>query len=448
MTGGFQEWVRLKPGVWSAEDQQGRLHLFQRWGRCQALGALSADDRALLRSLAEGPITVGPELELLKTLRAGGWLEITISRHGDALYTLCPVSPPAVPEPVAGDLVLSRFAIMRREEAELLLESPLAWAGVRVHDPEVARIVAGLAGPVHEPLTPDDRLGHRVRHDLRVAGLAVPACGEEETRRELRQWGPHELWFHERSRMRDRLPADRGWGRTSWGKAAFAPLPARHEGYGGAGVRLHRPDLAALRLTDPSLTAVIEDRRSARVFDDERPIDVRQLGELLYRCARVRAGYLLDDQERVDRPYPSGGALHELELYPVVRTVAGLEAGMYHYDPRAHRLNLVRSAGPEVNRLLAAAAWAAATRERPQVLIVISARFGRVMWSYSEMAYALVLKHVGVLQQTMYLVATAMGLGACALGGGDSSAFSAATGLDELAEASVGEFMLGSGAAG
>jgi oxazoline/thiazoline dehydrogenase len=83
-------------------------------------------------------------------------------------------------------------------------------------------------------------------------------------------------------------------------------------------------------------------------------------------------------------------------------------------------------------------------RGTPQVLIILAARFQRVTWKYSAMAYATVLKNVGVLYQTMYLVATAMGLAPCALGGGDSDIFAAATGGDYYAETSVGEFLLGS----
>jgi SagB-type dehydrogenase family enzyme len=60
------------------------------------------------------------------------------------------------------------------------------------------------------------------------------------------------------------------------------------------------------------------------------------------------------------------------------------------------------------------------------------------------MAYAATLKNVGVLYQTMYLVATAMGLAPCALGNGDSMLFAEATGIDPAVESSVGEFMLGS----
>jgi SagB-type dehydrogenase family enzyme len=80
----------------------------------------------------------------------------------------------------------------------------------------------------------------------------------------------------------------------------------------------------------------------------------------------------------------------------------------------------------------------------PQVLLVISARFGRVMWKYESVAYALILKDVGVLYQTLYLVAGAMGLAGCALGGGNSDRFAEASGLDYYAEASVGEFLIGS----
>src|SRR5215470_14686816 len=61
--------------------------------------------------------------------------------------------------------------------------------------------------------------------------------------------------------------------------------------------------------------------------------------------------------------------------------------------------------------------------------------------SPAEVYYA--LKHVGVLYQTMYLTATAMGLAPCAVGGGNADLFAKATGLDPYSEASVGEFLLG-----
>ena len=82
--------------------------------------------------------------------------------------------------------------------------------------------------------------------------------------------------------------------------------------------------------------------------------------------------------------------------------------------------------------------------ENLQVLVIVAARFQRIAWKYSSMAYAAILKHVGVMYQTMYLVATAMGLAPCGIGCGDSDLFARAAGTEYFAETSVGEFLLGS----
>jgi oxazoline/thiazoline dehydrogenase len=80
---------------------------------------------------------------------------------------------------------------------------------------------------------------------------------------------------------------------------------------------------------------------------------------------------------------------------------------------------------------------------QPQTLITLASRFSRVSWKYESIAYSLTLKNAGVLYEAMYLAATAMKLAGCGLGSGDSALFSLITGLDPLAESSVGEFMLG-----
>jgi SagB-type dehydrogenase family enzyme len=80
----------------------------------------------------------------------------------------------------------------------------------------------------------------------------------------------------------------------------------------------------------------------------------------------------------------------------------------------------------------------------PQVLIIFAARFQRTQHKYQSVAYSLILKDTGCLMQTMYLVATAMGLSPCALGGGHSDLFAELAQLDYFAETSVGEFILSS----
>ena len=81
---------------------------------------------------------------------------------------------------------------------------------------------------------------------------------------------------------------------------------------------------------------------------------------------------------------------------------------------------------------------------QPRRASLRTARFPRLAWKYASIAYALTLKHVGVVYQTMYLTATAMELAPCALGGGDSDLFARAADTDYYAETSVGEFLLGS----
>ena len=78
-------------------------------------------------------------------------------------------------------------------------------------------------------------------------------------------------------------------------------------------------------------------------------------------------------------------------------------------------------------------------------MITLAARFGRVSWKYSSLAYALILKDVGVLTQTLYLMATDMGLGGCAIGSVDIDLFARMTGIEFHVEGSVGQFALGRG---
>lgn len=89
-------------------------------------------------------------------------------------------------------------------------------------------------------------------------------------------------------------------------------------------------------------------------------------------------------------------------------------------------------------------AWISSARQyTPQILVTIASRFQRVAWKYAGMAYATQLKNAGVLIQTMYLVATAMGLAPCALGLGNAERFCRLTGTDHLHEGSIAEFMIG-----
>lgn len=360
-----------------------------------------------------------------------------VRQGGEPLVTVVPFSR-GVPELRGGEpptpFVLSRFAYLRREGGSLIAESPLAHSYLVLHGEAGARLVSLLAAPgdrarlVQAGLTEDEA-------DLCVellweAGFLSP----EEEEPDLLPWEFHDLLFHARSRSgRHRNP----YGGTFPFLGAVDPPPVLKPASGTETIDLFRPDLERLMREDRPFTRVLEERRSRRT-PGERPVTVRELGEFLFRSSRLRGVIDKGTHEISDRPYPGGGAMYELEIYPAVRWCEGLAPGLYHYDPGGHRLE---SLSAEVGALLENAGRMLDT-EPPEVLIVLAARFQRVTWKYRSMAYAGILKNVGALYQTMYLVATAMDLSACALGGGDSDLFARAAGTRYTVETSVGELSL------
>jgi SagB-type dehydrogenase family enzyme len=444
--------MRLRQQVYLSSRPNGELALLHSSHRGERIGRLTEGQLVALRQLSTGWHTERElcatmsrhdgraDRTLLRRLIIGGWLGVQFEYGQRMLFTIRPLGPNPEPPPVHPAAPrLSRFALLRRQSGALVLESPLARATIAIHDHDVLTLVHQLAGPGPDPNSvslPEavvDELimalsWHRFVHEA-----------EEDSRPDLagEQWMPHELLFHSRSRAGYH---DEPFGGTLWAAGRFEPLPARHEPFGGTAIPLPRPGAT----TYPPLTDVLDSRRSIRGQDAEHPLTIDQLGEFLHRGARVLAVNVDEFQEVSLRPTPSGGALHALEIYPVVTSVAGLAPGMYHYDPFDHLLEPLPPRNFPIGQLVAKAAAAAGGSTPPQVLLVISCRFGRVMWKYQSMAYALVLKEVGALFQTFYLVATAIGLAPCALGSGDAELFARATGLDPLVESSVGEFMLGS----
>jgi SagB-type dehydrogenase family enzyme len=358
----------------------------------------------------------------------------------------------------AGSWLLSRFAYQRRFGRDTVLETPLNAARLVLHDPRVAALVHRLGEP-HTTAQlcavtdlPQEQIAAVVELMAGAGFLtAVTPDGTpaEDQRGELQSWEFHDLLFHARSRQGRH---DAVVGNTYPMAGVCPPLPALKPVAAEAWIELFRPDLAELEARDPPLVRVMEDRRSLREYGSD-PISVAQLGEFLFRTVRLRDVWEYDNPTHAgpvpvaisSRPYPSGGALYPIEVYPVVRVCQGLEAGLYHYDPEGHRLARLAPRSEDLDKLLDDAAQATAMpRDAVQVLLVLTARFGRVAWKYSGLSYALILKDLGGLFQNMYLAATAMGLAPCAIGVGDSDRFARASAIDYYREGSVGEFVLGS----
>ena len=376
----------------------------------------------------------------------------TLKADGIFWATMIPISTPYQLEfsEVAEDkkYVLSRFAYCHQDNWQLILESPLSQAKISLADWRSAALINEFA-QIQDSRTLTKIPGVSVDTARMFLSLLLSAKMVSQVREDgqvleesntLAQWEFHDLLFHSRSRV-GRHNHTVGKSYRFLGK--IKSLPAVKPKMSHEAIALSKPDLEKLKAADTPFTLALERRKSIRIYGD-KPITDMQLGEFLYRSARVREIIPSKYIECSNRPYPTGGACYELELYVAVNVCENITSGLYHYCPQEHQLEKIFGRSTHVNALLEDAQRTNGEGCLPQLLIIFAARFPRVSWAYESIAYSLILKHVGVLYQTMYLVATAMELAPCALGAGNSDLFAAAAGTDYYAEPSVGEFILGS----
>ena len=108
---------------------------------------------------------------------------------------------------------------------------------------------------------------------------------------------------------------------------------------------------------------------------------------------------------------PSAGAWHPVELYVHARRVDGLDPGVYHYAPARGGLEHVGD-GPDAAGVLDAVGGQRWLADAP-ALVLYTGVIERMMWRYAlGRAYRDVLIGLGHVSQTLFLTATAMGLGA------------------------------------
>lgn len=470
----FREMYQLRPDATLVSQDDGSMVLrqYRFEGRIAAptvgrramllrLVGQWADEAELCRAIAatEGERGIMHGQLLLRRLELHSWLSRRLQVGDRPLLDVIPVALGSGSAPQrtwhAADVryKLSRFAALSADGG-LVAQAPFSPVAVAIRDARVASMLvpATASGCTVTELA---RLGGFDLHAaaavldaLLTARILVSAAERraESTEPPKAVWSPHELALHHRSRS--------GWhalpnGGTFRFRGKFPSEPIGREAAEPSGPStiydLPVPDLERIGASEPSLTDVVTRRQSIRHYDEANPITVSQLAEFLYRVQHTSALRDTDDgQGAGQRPYPAGGQLCELEVYPLVARCAGLEAGLYRYDSIAHRLIRLAPLHDAAERMLRYAGDTAMLAAPPQVLLVITARAQRVLWKYEGMGYELALKNSGVLTGLMYLVATAMDLAPCALGSGDSAAFALLSGIDPLVEPYIADFAIGS----
>ena len=407
-----------------------------------------------LPSLMQGTSSLAPFITL-QELEQRGWLALELVSGEQSLVTLEPQSTALKrthPPSAAVCVRWSRFVQITPEAGGVLLEGPLQGARLSLQHAELMPLIWKLAGPSEWP-TALRALPQAVQEQgddllmlLLTSGVAgmvgadgTPSCDHQANQQ---RWSREDLSLHHRSRD--------GWterklGDTFPGAVRGPAPPLLHQGTGLDAVRLPRPGPDA---PEPGFFSVLEQRRSHRC-PGQQPVRLQQLGQLLWASLRIREVFPVKpgaahSYQAASRPVACGGAMQEIDTYLLIKRCDGVSSGVYRYDPQEHQLLRLDALNGACEDLLRDACNSSGAEQPPDVLFQFAARYERLSWKYEGIVYALILKHVGVIMQQLYLVATALNLAACSLGSGDSELFARATSLDPWTDVCVGELMLSS----
>ena len=171
---------------------------------------------------------------------------------------------------------------------------------------------------------------------------------------------------------------------------------------------------------------IINTRKSHRVYTDQ-PISLTALSYLLWCTQGVKS--IRGKSYATLRTVPGGGARHPFECYMAVRKAEGLQNGLYHYLPMTHQieyLGVLENLEGMIGKTLQDQRWA----EKASVVFYYSCVFYRAEWRYGVQAHPTVLIDSGHVTENLYLAATSIGLGGCAIASVDGPLANRVFGLD------------------
>jgi SagB-type dehydrogenase family enzyme len=176
-------------------------------------------------------------------------------------------------------------------------------------------------------------------------------------------------------------------------------------------INLYRPEKITVGRM-PLFTA-IEQRRSHRKFTGES-FTLEELSFLLWATQGLFR--TVGNQGANLRTVPSGGGRHPFETYLAVFNVETVPEGAYRYDALGHQL--LRLSTP---RTLKPATLKKACRnqnyfEDAAVAFIWTTVPYRTSWRYGKLSAKTIAQDSGHMCQNLYLAATSIGAGTCAIG--------------------------------
>lgn len=235
--------------------------------------------------------------------------------------------------------------------------------------------------------------------------------------------------FHNKTKIKDissfRTTPYRSWP-ESWKKVFYKAYP-----------RFEQIILPLPSRKPHDFTQVLFDRESSREFCSAS-ITLGQCSDLLYYAAGMKRFVTRDTSTK--RFYPSAGGRYPLEVYPFVFHIEGIKSGIYHYHVKTHSLELLLGKPFFVQTFRQ---FSQRWMKKSTMLLVITAIFDRTEEKYKDRGYRHILTEYGHLAQNVYLVATALRLGCCSIGGFIDDGLNRLLDIDGIDEGVVGVITIG-----
>lgn len=179
---------------------------------------------------------------------------------------------------------------------------------------------------------------------------------------------------------------------------------------------------------------------------DTDVLDADTLASICFYTAGVTKEIELRNRTAEFRAASATGNLHHNDLYLVCGDLPGLDAGVYHYDPNAHALDVLREG--DFRGVLAAASGdenGASPVETAPLSIVTTSEWWRNAWKYRNRAFRHAFWDSGTLVSNLLAVAHAQGLPASVVLGFADAPVVELLGLDPVNEAPLELVPIGEG---
>ncbi|EJE7233767.1 SagB/ThcOx family dehydrogenase [Clostridium sporogenes] len=168
------------------------------------------------------------------------------------------------------------------------------------------------------------------------------------------------------------------------------------------------------------LSTAIKSRRSVRRYSN-KSMSLNDVANILYYtqgiCDEVEAYNLESNEKKIKlRANPSAGGLYPIQLYVYMKNIKDLEDGIYTYYPYSYSLKPIKvnKEGLKIDNF---AEFGTLNAENANIIVFYVYNFLKNSRKYGDGGFAYALIETGEMAQNLQLVSTALGYGACDIGG-------------------------------